>query len=313
MRICIYIRQAGGALERVRESRYALAMQLIRHRPAAPLDAYIECLWWSRRDQAENSGEHMLPSGRAQLILALHEAPIICRPNAASKPPTVWSRGIVHGPQWSYYQSGPKPPGVVAGAAFRPGVAGAILGVPITELTDRHVPIDALWGARGNGLREQLLAAGSPTNVFRVLERELTARLERPLLIHPAIARALAVHSSDWAHSRVADIQRDVGYSPRHFIALFRASVGLTPKHYYRVKRFNVVLQRIAANPDGSLADLAASTGYSDQSHLTREFREFAGITPTQYRPSGPGSILHHRSNSLIPGPSRPGKNSSRP
>jgi hypothetical protein len=97
MRICIYIRQAGGALERVRESRYALAMQLIRHRPAAPLDAYIECLWWSRRDQAENSGEHMLPSGRAQLILALHEAPIICRPNAASKPPTVWSRGIVHG------------------------------------------------------------------------------------------------------------------------------------------------------------------------------------------------------------------------
>jgi AraC-like DNA-binding protein len=200
----------------------------------------------------------------------------------------------------------------VAGIAFRPGVAGAILGVPIAELTDRHIPIDALWGARGNGLREQMLAAGSPTDVFRVLEGELTARLVRPLPIHPAIAQALAVHSGGWVHSRVANIQRDVGLSPKHFIALFRAAVGLTPKHYYRVKRFNDVLRRIATNAEESLADLAASTGYSDQSHLTREFREFAGVTPTQYRPRDPGSILHHRSSDPITGPFRPGKNSSR-
>ena len=270
-------------------------MQLIRHRPAAPLDAYVEWLWWSRRDQAENSGEHMLPSGSAQLIFALHETPIICRPHGASPHLTVWSRGIVHGPQWSYYQSVSKPPGVVAGVAFRPGVAGAVLGVPIAELTDRHVPIDAIWGARGDKLREQLLAAGSPINVFRVLERELAARLERPLLIHPAVAQALAVHSNAWPFARVADIQRQVGYSPRHFIALFRAAVGLTPKHYYRVKRFTAVLRRLAANGDENLADLAASAGYSDQSHLTREFREFAGITPTQYRPRDSTSILHHR------------------
>jgi AraC-like DNA-binding protein len=270
-------------------------MHLIRYCPAPPLDAYVEWFWWSRRDQAENSGEHMLPSGSAQLIFALHDAPITCIPNAASPRPTVWSRGIVHGPQRSYYQSGPKPPGVVAGVAFRPGVAGAILGVPIAELTDRHIPIDALWGARGDGLRERLLAAGSSRNVFRVLERELTQRLERPRLIHPAIAQALAVHSNGWAHSRVADIQRKVGCSPRHFIALFRSAVGLTPKHYYRVKRFTAVLRLLAANADEGLADLAASTGYSDQSHMTREFREFAGVPPTQYRPRDSNSILHHR------------------
>jgi AraC-like DNA-binding protein len=243
----------------------------------------------------------------------LHEMPIICRPNATLPGLTVWSRGIVHGPQWTYYQSGAKPPGVMVGVAFRAGAAEAILRVPIAELTDRHVPIDALWGVRGNGLREELLTAGGPTNVFRVLERELTARLDRPLLLHPAIAQALAVHSGGWAHSRVADIQRDIGYSPKHFIALFRAAVGLTPKHYYRVKRFNGVVRRIAANVDESLADLAASAGYSDQSHLTREFREFTGVSPTQYRPRGPGSFLHHRSGELLAGSSIPGKNSSRP
>jgi AraC-like DNA-binding protein len=127
-----------------------------------------------------------------------------------------------------------------------------------------------------------------------MIEQELMARLRRPLLIHPAIAHALAPHATGWAHTRVMDIQREAGYSPKHFIALFRAAVGLTPKHYYRVKRFTAALQGLASNGATSLANLAASLGYSDQSHFTREFREFAGITPRQYRPRGPDSTLHH-------------------
>jgi hypothetical protein len=52
-------------------------MQLIRHRPAAPLDRYIECFWCSHRDEPQDHGEHMLPSGNAQLVFALHEVPIL--------------------------------------------------------------------------------------------------------------------------------------------------------------------------------------------------------------------------------------------
>jgi AraC-like DNA-binding protein len=277
-------------------------MQMIRHHPSPPLDAYIECLWWSWRDQAENFGEQMLPSGGAQIVFTLHDRPIICRSNEARPSSIIWSRGVVHGPQRSFYQSGAKPPGGVAGVAIRPGLAGAILGLPIAELTDRHIPIDALWGARGNALREQLLAAVKPAGVFRILERELLARLVRLPLIRPAIAQALSMHCSGWAHSRVGDIQRNTGFSPKHFIALFRAAVGLTPKHYYRVQRFNAILRVIAANPHASLADVASSAGYSDQSHLTREFREFAGIAPRQYRPRDAGSILHHRLGELTAG-----------
>ena len=269
-------------------------MRIIRYRPASPLDACVECFWWSHRDQSETYGERMLPSGGAQLIFALHETPIVCRPSTSATDAVVWSRGIVHGPQWSYYESGAKPAGTVVGVSFRPGAAGAILGAPVTELAGRHVTIDALWGARGNALRDQLLDAQSPKIAFRILELALTARLRRPFLIHPAVARALALHPS--VPLRVADIQRAAGYSPRHFNELFRAAVGLTPKHYYRVKRFTAVVGRLAiGGMDNGLADLAASIGYSDQAHMTREFRECAGVTPTQYRPGGPDGILHQR------------------
>jgi AraC-like DNA-binding protein len=276
-------------------------MTLIRYRPHAPLDRYVECFWWSQRDQAEGFGEHMLPSGSVQMIFALHDAPILCMPSSSSLDSLSWLGGIVHGPQWTYYRSGPKPTGLTVGVSFRPGAAGYILGLPVAELTDRHVTVDALWGARAGEVREKLLAAQGPSAAFRVMEAELSVRLRRPLLMHPAIAQALAC-SGGRGSSRVAEIQRQTGYSPRHFIALFRAAVGLTPKHYYRVKRFTAALQGLAGGNAGGLADLAASAGYSDQAHLTREFREFSGVTPSQYRPRDSTSILHHRTYDTFSG-----------
>jgi AraC-like DNA-binding protein len=147
--------------------------------------------------------------------------------------------------------------------------------------------------------------------VLRAIEQELISRLKRPLLIHPAIAYALADPAQGWGFTRIVSIQRQTGYSPKHFIGLFRGAVGLTPKHYYRVKRFMAALQAMAVVPSPSLAELAASLGYADQSHLTREFRDFAGTTPTQYRPRDADSLLHHVAI-RNPRPSA-GKNSSIP
>jgi AraC-like DNA-binding protein len=208
----------------------------------------------------------------------------------------------VHGPQSSYYVAGPKPKGGTVGVSFRPGAAGSVLGVSMTELVDRHIALDAIWGARGVDLRHRLMSAADPKAMFRILEQSLSARIHRPLLIHPAVAHALAARPADGASARVAEVQQASGYSPRHFIALFRSAVGLNPKHYYRIRRFNATVRSMAAG--GCLGDIAAAAGYSDQAHLTRDFREFAGVAPTQYRPSGVDRPLHHRA-AAEPGPAR--------
>jgi len=270
-------------------------MQLIRYRPGPPLDGCIECFWWSERGHPEDRTERLLPSGTAQLVLPLHDRSFTCLPGSASPLPVTWSRGIVHGPQSGYYSAGPKPAGAVAGVSFRPGGAAAILGVPANELTDLHVPLEDLWGLRGRELHEALREAPAPAAVFQALERTLTRRLQRPLLIHPAVAQALRGQPGRSTPVRVREVQRESGYSPRHFAALFRTAVGLTPKHYYRIRRFTVVVRALADDPGGSLADLAASAGYADQPHMIRDFRDFAGLTPTQYRPRDSDAILHHR------------------
>jgi AraC-like DNA-binding protein len=201
--------------------------------------------------------------------------------------------------------AGPKPKGSSVGVSFRPGAAGAVLGVSMEELADRHVALDAIWGTRGVDLHHRLMSAAEPKDTFRLLEQGLSARIHRPLLIHPAVAHALASYHADVASpARVASVQRASGYSPRHFIALFRSAVGLNPKHYYRIRRFNSAVRNMAAGDGQGLSAIAAAAGYCDQAHLTREFREFAGVAPTMYRPCGIDRPLHHRAAAEI-GPQR--------
>jgi AraC-like DNA-binding protein len=286
-------------------------MAIVRYQPPAPLDSYVKWLWWSERDKRQLDYEHMLPSASAQLIFALHDEPLTWRKNLSEETFEVWRRGVVHGPRCSYFVSGPKPCGAVAGVSFHPGMASALLGVPLLELTDLHVPIDALWGARGRSMHQRLVDLHEPMAIFKVIEQELLSRLKRPLLIHPAIAHALVDPIQGWGFTRISTVQQQAGYSPKHFTALFRGAVGVTPKQYYRVKRFGALVQALAGDHCASLAELAASLGYSDQSHLTRDFREFAGVTPTRYRPRAPDSALHHVATTRPSFASGGGNNSS--
>ena len=83
-------------------------------------------------------------------------------------------------------------------------------------------------------------------------------------------------------HGQVAvgRLIRATGWSERHFAARFRAEVGMTPKAYARVLRFQSACQQLRAAPHHSWAQIAADSGYYDQPHLNREFRDLAGLAP---------------------------------
>jgi AraC-like DNA-binding protein len=115
------------------------------------------------------------------------------------------------------------------------------------------------------------------------------------LLPHPAVAYALRRLTAAPALARIDAVRRESGYSPKHFISIFRSAVGLTPKVYCRVKRFERVIRGLTYGAPVDWASVALDGGFYDQSHLNREFRQFAGVTPAAYRPVGidrPGHAL---------------------
>jgi len=78
-------------------------------------------------------------------------------------------------------------------------------------------------------------------------------------------------------------LARESDYSRAHFARLFRAATGMTA-HSYVLERRILRARQLLAQPDLSLTDIAASSGFATQSHLTLAFRKKFGITPNAFR-----------------------------
>jgi AraC-like DNA-binding protein len=82
----------------------------------------------------------------------------------------------------------------------------------------------------------------------------------------------------------VGDLATDLGWSRKRLIGRFREHVGVAPKLYGRLLRFQAAVETLrSATDDLAFAELALACGYYDQSHLYRDFRAFAGATPTEF------------------------------
>ncbi len=82
----------------------------------------------------------------------------------------------------------------------------------------------------------------------------------------------------------MADACDDLGIGRPRFVSAFRAEVGMNPKLFSRLGRFEAAVGRVRASGAPELATVAAMSGYADQSHFAREFRQLAGLSPRQYR-----------------------------
>jgi transcriptional regulator GlxA family with amidase domain len=80
----------------------------------------------------------------------------------------------------------------------------------------------------------------------------------------------------------VEALAADIGWSRRHLLGRFREHTGLPPKVFARILRFQRAAALLADPAGPSLCEIALDCGYYDQAHLNRDFRAFAGRTPTE-------------------------------
>lgn len=177
-----------------------------------------------------------------------------------------------------------------------------LLGRPMPELTNATPAVDELEVPELGALPARLAGdTGWPERFARVdavLLRRLETARARP---DPEVAWVWRELVRSGGTAPVRHLVDGTGWSRRHLLTRFRTQVGLAPKPAARVLRFrraaDLLVPPGAGGPGTAvprpLADVAATCGYADHSHLVREFRALAGCTPSQYRDgwtSEPGS-----------------------
>ena len=78
------------------------------------------------------------------------------------------------------------------------------------------------------------------------------------------------------------DLARELGTHPSHLVRVFGREYGLPPHRYVVGRRLDRARRLLLAGVP--VAEVAASTGFHDQSHLTRLFRRLLGTTPGAFR-----------------------------
>jgi AraC-like DNA-binding protein len=251
----------------------------VRYQELAPppeLGALVHRLWVLRGvAPAGGPFQRAMPDGRAELIFNFAD-PFECLDGRDVREQPL---SLLVGPGRRAMAIRPTGKVDLIGIRFRPEaltgwlrVRGEAVADAAFELAEVPAPLEAT-------LPEQLAAADGTADRLAVLRRHLaktSGSSDRRL------AAAVDMAMGDGC-VRPDTIARSLGMSRRQLSRLFQERIGIPPKSLGRLGRFQRVLRELDGNPRSSLAGVAARAGYFDQAHMSRDFRLFAGTTPSRH------------------------------
>lgn len=164
---------------------------------------------------------------------------------------------------------------------FTPVGAYRFFGGAVTDIAARMVDIEDVLGHAGTQLRERLGATSGWDRRFDLLEDFIAGRCVHLPSAEIVFAYRRLARSSGSAG--IAALAGEIGWSRKHLVERFRSELGLTPKSVGRMMRFQQACRLARAEIGQGWAGIAAESGYSDQSHLAREFVALAGEPPTAW------------------------------
>lgn len=108
---------------------------------------------------------------------------------------------------------------------------------------------------------------------------------------HRAVSTALAyLHAHYDEDIPLQKLACEAAASPFHLLRIFRRRTGLPPHAYQTQLRIEAAKKLIVQGRP--LAGVAAETGFADQSHFTRRFKQLVGITPGEYAAAGADGVV---------------------
>lgn len=78
----------------------------------------------------------------------------------------------------------------------------------------------------------------------------------------------------------IASLEQEIYVSTRQLERIYHNYLGISPKQFASMVRYQSLWQTILSHPSQNLLDAVAKFGYTDQSHLLREFKHYHTMTP---------------------------------
>ena len=246
-------------------------MHYQEYHPTKALSPYIETYWITNDFRGEGEFYKVLPDGCVDIVVSFDRAKSAVY---ASIVGTMTSFLEVSYPQTAQ----------VFGIRFKPGGITAFTRIPINEFTDRNVELAMVDTLFDKSFYEALPEKKSAKEIVTHTNHYLINRLPHLYRSEQQIVRAVDLMYLAKGRLSPAKVASEVCLCQRHFERKFKSAIGISPKAFANVLRFKQALRCLRKQPHQDLLSVAVECGYYDHTHLIKEFRAFAGNTPTALR-----------------------------
>lgn len=252
-------------------------MQHLEFKPPEELRDTIKCFWYNKRESGEQQSTfEVLPDGYAEIIFHFGASCNIASNGEWQALPSPFIMGLLNQPVILSTKNRLE----IIGVRCFPWTIFDLLGLPSGGKegvqTFEH-PIAEL-----QPILNKLIQEGKKDGALSVVEQHfLNTRSEvaiDSLLFKAGVAMrkangAIPVSQvADAAHATVRTLERK-----------FKQSSGYTVRDVSALIRFEQVRNQLWLYPDTNLVSLAHELGYTDQPHLSREFKRYSGTTPAAF------------------------------
>lgn len=166
---------------------------------------------------------------------------------------------------------------------FHPGALYQLLGIPLHEFTGRYADATEVINREVERINDRLGACVNYTQMIDIVETYLIYKLRKVRTDNCLIDRVAACMYASPSKISLDYLASQACLSPRQFNRKFNERIGVGPKLYSRIIRFYRAYQYKEMHPSADWLTIAVLFDYSDYQHLVKDFKEFAGVTPTAW------------------------------
>jgi AraC-like DNA-binding protein len=250
-------------------------MQHQEFEPPAALRDTIKCFWYTRKDFGEDpSVFEVVPDGYAEIIF--HFGGSCSTYKGGLQPlPSPFMIGLLNQPVLFSAKNRLE----IIGVRCFPWTVFDLLGLPSGK--DRLRLLDHPIASLHTILQEWMNAGKIEETIAQVQEYFLKTRSQ--IAADSMLFKAGVAMSEANGTLPVSQVAVAAHATVRTLERKFKQSSGYTVKEVSALMRFEQVRNQLWLHPGSNLAGLAQELGYTDQSHLSREFKRYSGTTPAAF------------------------------
>lgn len=243
-------------------------------KPSKHLKDYIKCYWLYEKVFELGQFERVMPDSSYELV---HTGEPVYRVDGA-RLPTLFLVGQLKNPVNFYAE------GRVSQWCVRFYPWGLLPFGDVAAIADRlWAPAEKVFGHEASSNLQSMAVDTPQVKLTGLLNDYFVRRLLAWQFDDSFLKRAARRLLEQKGDVKIEELAKYCYLSRRQVIRNIKQATGRAPHEIASRLRFEAVRDAIMHNPDVPIAHLAYEHGYSDQSHIVKEFKQYANMTPSEY------------------------------